>query len=160
MKQYKYPFFIKLAYRFANIPITLILLIYLIEAFTQISQHWYWSIFILINIGIIFVLNKYYLHTYYFFPSTIYADNEKLICQDFLLNNRVVEIKHLEIKKISGGIFSGTTYRPINLYDSQGNVMLGFYAHNKEFRMLLETILRNVPEDLYQELLKRIKNIA
>ena len=150
----------KLIYRFANIPITLILLIYVLEAFAQISQHWYWSIFIFINLGIIFLLNRYYLQTYYTFPSTIYSDNEKLICQDFLVNDRRVEIKHSEIKKIRGGIFSGMTSRPVYIYDSKDNLILGFYAHNKQFRMLLETILKNVPEELYQELLKKMKSMA
>ena len=156
MTLYKYSFFMKLLYRYANIPITLVLIIYLIESLVQIPGHWFAVFFAFVNLVLIYALNKYYLKTYRFFPFKIYINNEKMVCENFMMSKKKIEIKHSEIKKINGGIFSGLPTRPIYLYDSKGNLLVGFYTHNEKYRTLLKTILKNVSEELYQELLAKM----
>ena len=159
MVTYKYSLITKIIYRYGNIPITFLLLIYLVESIIQVRYHWYITFFFIINVAILVSLNKYFIKTYRFFPFQIIADNQKMICSKFFLNKKQIEIKYSDIKKIEGGILSDRLTKPIYLLDVNGKILLGFYSHTGVFSKLLETIIKNVNEDLYQQLLTRMKKI-
>jgi len=159
MVTYKYSLITKIIYRYGNIPITFLLLIYLVESIIQVRYHWYITFFFIINVAILISLNKYFIKTYRFFPFQIIADNQKMICSKFFLNKKQIEIKYSDIKKIEGGILSDRLTKPIYLLDVNGKILLGFYSHTGVFSKLLETIIKNVNEDLYQQLLTRMKKI-
>lgn len=158
MKTYKYNFFAKLIYRYAIIPVNLILIIYLIFSALGVMQDWKYIFPLLLNVILIYVLNKFYLKMYKTFPFEITVDNEKMICTNFVFNNRIVEIKHSEISEIKGGIFSGRAYMPLYLTSSEGT--FGISPHITDYNKLITTILTNIPKNLYESLLDNIKKIA
>ena len=158
MKTFKYNFFAKIIYRYAIIPVNLILIIYLIFSALGISQDWKYVFPLLLNIILIYVLNKFYMKMYKTFPFEIKIDNEKMICTNFVINNRIEEIKHSEIEEIKGGIFSGRAYMP--LYIGTSKTKLGISPHITDYNKLLTKILTNIPKDLYESLLESIKKIA
>ena len=160
MITYKYSLFAKLLFRFGNIPLTLLLLLYLGISAIGLFTQWYYVFFVGINLAIIIWLNRYYLKTYRSFPFTISADNEKLICSDFLLNKNIVEIKLIDIVKINGGIFSGYPTRPTYIHDARNNIVIGFYSNSGNFNELLMTIIKNVDENLYQQLIDKIRKLS
>ena len=92
------------------------------------------------------------------FPFEISADNEKMICTNFVFNNRVIEIKHSDINEIKGGIFSGRAYMPLYVTTSEGK--LGISPHITDYNKLLTIILTNIPKELYESLLESITKIA
>lgn len=149
----------KFLYRYGNIPLTLLLLIYLGASIIGLLTQWYFIFFVLINLVIIIWLNRYYIKTYKSFPFVISADNEKIICSNFFLSNKVVEIRLCDIDKISGGIFSGYPTRPTYVYDVRQNITIGFYSTSGKFNELLMTIIKNVDETLYQSLIDKIKKM-
>jgi len=159
MITYKYSFFAKLLYRYGNIPLTLFLLLYLSMSVIGFLSHWYYIFFVAINLAIIVWLNRYYIKTYKQFPYTISADNEKLICSDFLLAQKVIEIQLINIDKITGGIFSGYPTRPTYIHDAEHNITIGFYSNAGKFNELLVTIVKNVDEKLYQQLIDKIRKL-
>lgn len=75
------------------------------------------------------------------------------------MSSRVVEIKMRDIDKISGGIFSGYPTRPTYIHDSVQNITIGFYANAGNFNELLMTIIKNIDEKLYQQLIEKIKKL-
>lgn len=156
---YKYSFFAKLLYRYGNIPLTLFLLMYLGMSVIGLITHWYFVFFAVINLAIIIWLNRFYFKTYRSFPFVIFADNEKIISSDFFLNTKVIEIRLINIDQISGGIFSGFTTRPTYIHDGTQNITIGFYSSSGNFNELLMTIIKNVNEDLYQQLITKIKKM-
>lgn len=158
MKIFKYNFFARLIYRYANIPASLILLFYLLISTIGVMQDWKFIFPLLINIILLYVLNRFYFRMYKSFPFHIKANNEKIICTDFLMNNREVTIKHSEILEITGGIFSGRAYMP--LYIITDNKRLGISPHIKDYNKLLTIILTNISKELYEKLLDSIKKIA
>ena len=157
MITYKYSFFTKLFYRYGNIPLSILLLIYLGSSIIGILTHWYFIFFAAINLAIIVWLNRYYLRTYKLFPFTISADNERLVCSDFFFTSKTVEIKFENIDKITGGIFSGYTTRPVYIHDEIQNITIGFYPSAEKFNELLLTIVKNINEGLYQQLIDKMK---
>lgn len=158
MKSFKYNFLAKIIYRYANIPANLILLFYLLASVLAISQDWKFIFPLIINIILLYVLNRFYIKIYKSFPFQIDINNEKMICTDFVINNRNVEVVHSEIKEIKGGIFTGRSYSP--LYVSTEKETIGISPHIKDYNKLLTIILTNIPKELYESLLESIKKIA
>lgn len=159
MITYKYSFFSKFLYRYGNIPLTLLFLIYFGMSVIGLLTQWYFIFFVIINLAIIIWLNRYYFKTYKSFPFIISADNEKLVCSDFLFTKKIVEIKLISIDKITGGIFSGYTTRPTYIHDAEQNITIGFYSSAGKFNELLMTIIKNVDEKLYQQLIDKIRRL-
>lgn len=122
-------------------------------------SQWYFIFFAAINSAIIIWLNKYYIRTYKIFPFIISADNEKLICSDFLMSPKIIEIPILNIDKITGGIFSGYPTRPTYIHDAEQNITIGFYSNAGNFNELLMTVIKNVNEKLYQQLIEKIRKL-
>ncbi|MBK7105765.1 MAG: hypothetical protein IPH62_10820 [Ignavibacteriae bacterium] len=92
------------------------------------------------------------------FPFKIEINNEEMICSDFVLNNRKVTIKHSDIMDITGGIFSGRTYKPLQVITNETKI--GISPHLKNYNELLKIILTNVTKKLYLKLLDDIKSSA
>jgi len=156
MKTYKYSLFSKLIYRYGNIPVTILLLIYLAISIIGLFSYWYYIFFTLINLLLLFSLNRYYIKTYKLFPFEITADNEKITCTNFLLSNRKIELRIEDIDKLTGGIFSDYPTRPVYIHDSKQNITIGIYTNVGKFSELLKIILQNIREDLYKDLLGKI----
>ena len=158
MKTFKYSFIARLVYRYANIPANLILLFYLLISILNISRDWKFIFPLVITIILIYVLNRFYIRIYRTFPFRIEINNSKMICSDFVIGNRIIEIQHSDVVKIGGGIFSGRAYMP--LYITTENLTIGISPHLKDYNKLLTIILTNVPKELYTSLLEDIKKIA
>ncbi|MEG8946398.1 hypothetical protein [Rosettibacter firmus] len=157
METFKYSFFAKLIYRYGNIIATLMLSLHLISSIYYMNEKFILIIPALINALIIIYLNKYFIMTYKFFPFKIIVDKNKLICSNFFLSKKNVEIEFKNINEITGGIFSGYPTKPIYIHDKSNNQTIGFYTHLKGFQKLLTIILQNIPENLYNELLEKIQ---
>lgn len=157
METFKYSFFAKIIYRYGNIIATLMLSVHLISSIYYIREKIFFIIPAIINSAIIFYLNKYFFKTYKLFPFEITVSNDKLICKDFFFSRKKIEIEFKNIDKLSGGIFSGYPTRPIYIHDKSNDAVIGFYSHVGNFQKLLTRILQNIPEKLYNELMKNVQ---
>lgn len=157
MKEFTYPFLAKIIYRYANIPVSLLLLFYVFASVVGVSKDWLYVFPLIINLALLYVLNRYYFKMYKMFPYKLKIDNEKIICSDFMNKGKSVEIKLLDVSKVTGGIFSGSPIKPIYIYDEKNNVAIGINQHLKNYNKFLTVVLSNINQELYNELLERIK---
>lgn len=155
MMIFKYSFIPRIIYRWMNIPVSFLLIIHVIISFMYITQNVYLLIPLIINLLVIYYLNKFYFFSYKHFPFEIKADNEKIICQDFLDSSKEITIFLKDITEIRGGLFSGNLARPI--YISDGKNLIGFHSHLKNSNKLLTIILSNISKELYDSLLEKLK---
>ncbi len=160
MNTFKYSFFAKTIYRYGNIIVTLMLSVHLVSLIFYIHEKFILIIPVLINLFIILYINKYFIKTYKLFPFKIVVEKNKLICSDFFLSKKNIEIEFKNIDELRGGIFSGYPTKPIYIHDKVNNTTVGFYSHVKDFNKLLTIILQNIPENLYKELLDKIKKYS
>ncbi len=158
MKEFKYSFFARFIYRYANLFITALLLISALIALGGTFKNWLYVFPLAVHVLLIYVINRFYINVYKHFPFIIQADNEKMICKDFMNRRKVFEIKHSEIEKIEGGIFTGNPMRPVYITTNSG-VKIGINQHMKGYNKLLTIILSNIPKELYQQLLKKIQDL-
>ncbi|MCK9280199.1 MAG: hypothetical protein M0P71_06235 [Melioribacteraceae bacterium] len=158
IKTYKYTFFQIFLYRYGNIIATLFLVFHFFTSAIMMFQKWYFGVLFILNMFLIFILNKHFLKTYKYFPFLIKADDTKLICSNFFLSTKMIEIRYDEILELKGGIFSGHITKPIYVV-AKGNKEIGFYSHAGNFNKLLTQILQYIPQDLYNNSLNKIEEM-
>lgn len=159
MKVFGYPFIARLIYQYANIPISLMLLIYLIYSLNALVHSWMFIFPVLINLGLLYLINRFYFSIYKRFPYKIQIEDTGIICSEFPFSNKVVQMEYENIDDITGGIFSGKYEKPINLHDSQNKNIISFSIHLKGYNDLLTIILSNIRKDVYQQALKKFKHV-
>lgn len=160
MNTFKYPFFPRLIYRFANIPITILLLLLAFLSLLGTFVEWYYIFPVLVDSTILFFLNRYYFRSYKTFPYKIETTTEKMICSDYFFSSVKHEISLKDITSIKGGIFSGTIARPIYLYIEKENLTIGINQHIGNYNKLVTIILSNIRQELYNELLDTMQQYA
>ena len=153
MVTFKYSFLSKIIYRYANIPATIFLSLYLISSLLYIAKEWYYVFPFLLNLTIIIVMNRYYFRSYKLFPYKIEINTERMICSDFFNKNRIIEINLKDIDFIEGGSLSGTPAKPIILHDGVNDIVIGISTHMKNHNKLITIILSNVKQEVYDDVL-------
>ena len=159
MITFKYSLLSKIIYRYANIPITIFLSLYMISSLLYITKEWYYIFPFLLNLVIIVVMNRFYFRSYKLFPYKIEINTEKMICSDFFNGNKIIEINLQDIDIIEGGSLSGTPTKPILLHDSANDIIIGISTHIKNYNKLITIILSNVKQEIYNEVLERAKEL-
>ena len=159
MVTFKYSPVSKIIFRYANIPVTFFLLLYLASSFIYMFKQWVYVFPVLLNLGIIVVLNRYYFRSHKLFPFRIDINTEKMICSDFYKKNKIVEINLRDIDYIEGGALSGTPAKPILLHDVKNDVVIGISTHLKNYNKLITIILSNVPRFVYDDVLTRVQEM-
>ena len=81
-----------------------------------------------------YLINKTYLYLYKILPYRIEADDEKMVCTDFLFSKRHVTVFFKDITTLTGGIFDKM----------------------KDARQLETLILSKVSKELYDEVVERV----
>jgi len=155
MLTFKYGIIARIIYRWINVPVSILMILQLMFLIPFAFQKLFYLIPIVIDSFILFYLNRFYFFSYKHFPFEIVADNEKIVCRDFMDDEKEVTILLNEIIEIRGGLFTGNLARPI--YISDGKNLIGFHSHLKESNKLLTLILSNIPQTLYNSLLEKMK---
>jgi energy-coupling factor transporter transmembrane protein EcfT len=160
MQTFEYPWLAKIVYRYANFPVTLILLIYFLVSLGALSESWFWVISAIVHALLIFFVNRYYWRSYKGFPYKIEVDNEKMICSNFFMSKKKVEVKLIDIESLRGGIFSSSLTKPIFMKIKNHESEVGFHYHLKNYNKLLTIILSNINQKLYNSLLEKMKDTS
>lgn len=156
MTTFTYKSFYRLVYRFGNLLITPILLIYMFPAILTFSYK-PWQILYLASLTIIIVyVNKLYFRLYEILPFNIDVDNEKITCTQFLRKDRKVILYFSEIRKLSGGVFYGKSKGLMLIEGENGTV--GFFHHLTNANILITKLLQNVPAEVYKQIEMKIKS--
>lgn len=156
MKTFEYPFLSKFIYSYGNIPVTMLLLVYFILSVISIPQDNIYIFTTLFHAFFIFIINRFYIRRYKYFPNKIQIDNEKLICSDFIWKNRTVVISFANISDLSGGVFDGKIGRPMYIFDNTQNIKIGFTDKLRNVKDLVTSILLKIKKDKYEELMNNL----
>ncbi|OIP64150.1 MAG: hypothetical protein AUK34_00310 [Ignavibacteria bacterium CG2_30_36_16] len=156
LKTFRYSIFYRLVYKYANIPLTIFLALYLIYWGAAIDKHIIYLLPFLFTLLIVYFLNKHYLLLYKIMPFKIEADDEKLICSKFFMSKKVRTIYFNNIEKLEGGLFEGKPRGIMRLCDGQSKVWIGIYQNIINGRELGTLILSKVQAEVYNSVLEKI----
>ena len=104
----------------------------------------------------IYLLNRHYLNLYKIIPYKIEADEEKLICSDFLFSKKEFTIYFSDIESLTGGIFEGRFSGVMKVCDKKNQVCIGFFNRLKDADKLQTILLSKVPRKVYDDVVERV----
>jgi hypothetical protein len=155
MQVFTYPLFYKILLRYGNIPVTLLLSVYLVPIVVELDKKLILLIPLIIILLLIYLLNKHYIYLYKVLPCKIEADSEKLICSDFFLSKKKIIIFYKDIISLSGGIFEGRLRGLMRLLDGKNKLTIGFYSSIKNNKVLEKLILCSIPQKTYEDIIEK-----
>jgi len=151
-----YPVFFRLLYRYGNIPVTFFLSIYLIPSVINLDKDLIFLLPVSVILILIYLINKRYLFLYQVVPYKITADEEKLICSNFFLSNKVTIIYFTDVENLSGGIFSGKLKGLMKVFDGKSKICIGFFDRIKNAKGLQTIILSKVNSEVYNNVVESV----
>ena len=155
MRIFTYSLFYKLLYRYGNIPVTILLIIYLIPSVVNIDRDLWYLIPVILLLGLIYLLNKQYLNFYKIVPYRIEADDEKMMCTDFSFSDKEFTMYYRDIESLTGGVFDGRLSGVMKVYDRNNQVIIGFFNRLKNADKLQTLLLSKVPQKVYDDVVER-----
>ncbi|MCW9066221.1 MAG: hypothetical protein OQJ78_07970 [Ignavibacteriaceae bacterium] len=155
---FTYPFIFRIIFRYGNIIVTPILILYSIPLFYFLDEKPILAFPLLVNLGIIYFLNKHYLNLYKILPYRIQADDVKIVCSNFFLSKKEITIYYNDISSLAGGIFHNKISGLMKVCDGNNNICVGFYHRLSNSSKLATIILSKVKRELYDNVLEKIKS--
>lgn len=155
---FTYPFLFRIIFRYGNIIITPLLVLYTIPLVVLLDENIILAFPLVINLFIIYFLNRHYLKFYKILPYRIESDDEKIVCSIFFLSKKEVVIYYNDISSLSGGIFENKISGLMKVFDNRNNVCIGFYQRLNNSGKLATIIVSKVSQDLYDNALEKIKS--
>lgn len=156
MQLFTYPYIYRLLYRYANIPVTIILSIYLVPSVVNLDKNLIYLIPVVLLLLMIYLLNRHYLTLYKIIPYRIEADEEKIVCKDFLFSKKEFTIYYNDIESLTGGIFDGRFTGVMKVCDKKNQVCIGFFNKLKDADRLQTILLSKVPRKVYDDVVERV----
>jgi hypothetical protein len=157
MQLFTYPYLYKLLYRYGNIPVTIILVVYLVPAVVYLDRNLLYLIPVVLLLWMIYILNKHYLNLYKIVPYKIEGDEEKIVCTDFLFSGKEFTIYYSDVESLAGGIFDGRFSGVMKVCDRKNQVCIGFFNRLKNADKLETLLLSKVPRNVYEDVVERVK---
>jgi hypothetical protein len=155
---FTYPLLFRIIFRYGNIIITPLLVLYTIPLVVLLDENIILAFSLVINLFIIYFLNRHYFNLYKILPYRIESDDEKIICYEFFLSKKEVIIYYNDVESLSGGIFENKISGLMKVRDSENNVCIGFYQRLNNSGKLATILLSKVNRDIYDNVLEKIKS--
>lgn len=157
MYTFVYPFYVKYIYRFGNLVATILLLIYVIPVIVGLDGNSYLILPFIISLVLLYFINKRYLTLYKVMPYKIEADDEKIVCKDFIFTSKETTIYYKNIESLSGGIFDGRLHGIMKVYDGKNQISIGFSDKMKDSKKLITLILSKVRKEIYEDCIEKLQ---
>jgi|AP12_2_1047962.scaffolds.fasta_scaffold30431_1 hypothetical protein len=156
MQTFTYSFIFRMIFRYGNIVITIFLLLYCVPLVMNIDTNKILILPIALSLLLIYIINRSYLTYYIILAYKIEADEEKIICSDFLLSNKVITIYYADIENLKGGVFERKSSGIMKVYDGKNHVTIGFSQKMKNSQKLITLILSKVKREVYDEVIEKL----
>ena len=156
MQVFTYTFFNRVIFTLGNVIVTALLSLQIIPIVFYLDKNIWLLIPLAISLLVIYVINKTYFVYYKILPFKIEADEEKMICSDFLLSKKVVTIRYEDIESLKGGIFEGKSSGILRVNDGRNKFRIGFSQKINNSGRLITLILSKVHKDLYNQVIEHI----
>jgi len=155
---FTYPILFRFIFRYGNIIVTPILIFYSIPLIYFFDTKPILAFPIIVNLLIIYFLNRHYFNLYKTMPYKIEADDEKIVCSDFFLSKKNITIYYRDMSSLSGGIFDNKISGIMKVCAEKINLCIGFYYRLNNSNKLATIILSKVERSIYDEVLEKIKS--
>ena len=159
MQVFTYSAFWKFVYRYLNLVLTPLLILYILPIGLRLDKDLILLVPFTISIFILYYLNKSYFVFYKLVPYKIEADDEKIICSQFIFKQKEITILMKDIDSLSGGIFDGRYRGLMKVSDGKNKLEIGFFDRMIGSQKLITLLLSKVNMKIYNEVIPKIKEL-
>ena len=159
MQTFTYPIIWKFIYRYGNLIITPLLLIYSLSLVVLMDKNLIVLLPFIISFVILYILNKAYLNFYKLVPYKIEVNEDKIICTEFLFRNKTITILIKDIESLSGGIFNGRYRGIMKVCDGKNKICIGFFDRMQNSSKFVTLLLSKVDKKIYDEVIENIQSV-
>jgi hypothetical protein len=153
---FTYPVIFRLIFRYGNIIVTPVLLLYSVPLITLLNEKIILAFPLLVNLFLIYFLNRHYFKLYRILPYKIEVDDDKVSCTDFFLSKKEMVFHYEDIILLSGGIFENKLSGIMKVCNGKNDLCFGFYQRLNNSSKLATILLSKVNRPLYDQVLQRI----
>ena len=159
MQVFTYSVFWKFVYRYLNVVLTPLLILYILPIGLRLDKDLILFIPFILSVYILYYLNKSYFIFYKLVPYKIEADDEKIICSQFISKQKEITILMKDIDSLSGGIFDGRYRGLMKVSDGKNKLAIGFFDRMIGSQKLVTLLLSKVDIKIYNEVIPKIKEL-
>lgn len=159
MQTFTYSFFWKITYRYGNLVVSLLLLLYIFPVALQLDKNLIFLLPFIISLLLLYYINKSYFTFYKLVPFVIEADEQKLECKNFLFRNKTVTIYYKDIESLTGGIFDGKYRGLLKVCDGKNKICIGFFDRMQNSSKLVTLILSKVDKNIYDDIINKLESM-
>lgn len=159
MQVFTYPFFWKFIYRYGNLVVTPLLLLYTFPIVLNLDKNLILIIPFALSLFLLYYINKAYFNFYKLVPNRIETDGEKLICSEFLFREKIVTIRIKDVDSLTGGVFDGKYRGLMKICDGKNKICVGFFDRMTNSGKLLAIVLSKVDKKIYDYAIEKMQMI-
>lgn len=157
MNKFFYGAYYKFLYRYGNIPVTLILFIYLLVFSSSLNKGYFYILFFLISALLIYKINSFYFELYKILPFNIEIKGDEMIFSGFFFRKgKQRVIKFEDIGTLEGGVFQKKYTGLMKIHDSKNNLTIGFFQTLTGAKLFETILLNKVPKEVYDIVSERM----
>lgn len=156
MKIFTYPFLYRLFLKYGNIPLNIMMIIYLVLSISYLHNHIFTLIPVSVSLLFIVILNRQYVMMYKIVPFRIEAYDDRLVCSKFIFRKKKIEIYFSDIERLYGGIYEGKLRGILKVYDGKQKVTVGYFSTIKNSNTLGTILLSKVKKPVYDKVIDKI----
>ena len=156
MQTFTYSPIFKIIFRFGNIIVTIFLLLYCIPLIMNIDANKILILPLVLSLLLIYIINRSYFTYYKILAYKIEADDEKIVCSEFLFSKKVITINYNDIESLKGGVFERKSSGIMEVNDGKNNVTIGFSQKMKDSNILITLILSKVKKEIYDDVIENL----
>jgi hypothetical protein len=153
---FTYPLLFRIIFKFGNIIITILLVIYSLLLLVSINSNKFLVVPLLLTVLIIYFLNRHYFNLYKILPYKIEVDDERIICSQYFLSRKEVIIYYTDIDELTGGVFENKISGIMRVCDNKNHICFGFYRRLRNSNKLSTILLSKVKREIYDEILQKL----
>jgi len=154
---FTYNRWLKAVYRYGNIPVSMVLALYIIPFLFNPSSRTVDILFFSSVVLILFVLNSFFYKIWKIVPFSIHAIDDRIVCSDFFLSSKEVELFYNDIENLKGGTFSGKFNGIMIAESTEKDVQIGFFARIDNARLLEAIYINRSPQPVYERVTALLK---
>ncbi len=159
MQTFTYSFFWKITYRYGNLVVSLLLLLYIFPVALQLDKNLIFLLPFIISLLLLYYINKSYFTFYKLVPFVIEADEQKLECKNFLFRDKTITIYYKDIESLTGGIFDGKYRGLLKVCDGKNKICIGFFDRMQNSSKLVTLILSKVDKNIYDDIINKLESM-
>lgn len=159
MQVFTYSIFWKFVYRYLNLVLSPLLILYILPLALNLDKNLILILPFVISVYLFYYLNKSYFIFYKLVPFKIELDDEKIICSEFIFKEKKIIIHIKDIDSLSGGIFNGRYRGLMRVSDGKNKISIGFFDRMINAQKLVTLLISKVDMQVYNDVIPKIEEL-